>query len=111
MYFSINQFLLWHILAFVVGLSVFSNLFTSRGAFAYRLCRFKRARRLRVPSVGSNYSAASDHINQRQDQGNHQQDVYEAAGQVKAPSEKPENDQDCEDGPEHKFPQQIGTRK
>src|SRR5713101_4544073 len=48
--------------------------------------------------------AAADQVNHRHNNGDHQQQVDQAAGHMKSPPQKPENNQDSENGPKHWFP-------
>jgi hypothetical protein len=45
--------------------------------------------------------AAADQVNDSHDDGDHQQQVDQAAGYMESPTEKPEYDQDGENSPKH----------
>jgi hypothetical protein len=60
-----------------------------------------------------NGSAASHKIDHCNYQGNHQQQVNQAACHMKAPAQKPENDENCKNRPKHflSTPQKIKSRR
>jgi hypothetical protein len=46
-------------------------------------------------------SAPADQLNEQNDDGDHQQHMNEVAGDVEAESQKPQDQQDYENGPKH----------
>jgi hypothetical protein len=50
-----------------------------------------------------NSPAARDQVDDGDNQGDHQQDVNQAAGHVESPAQKPKDNEDCKNRPKHKY--------
>lgn len=56
------------------------------------------------PAESSDGSSASYQADDRHDDGKHQQQVNQAAGDVESPSKQPQDEQNRKNGPEHGLP-------
>jgi hypothetical protein len=54
-----------------------------------------------------NGPTARDQVNDRNDQGDHQQQMNQSAGHMESPAQEPEDDEDCKDRPKHKYPFEV----
>jgi hypothetical protein len=53
---------------------------------------------------GLDSPASRDQINDRDNQGDHQQEMDQAAGHVESPAQEPQDDEDCKNRPKHRYP-------
>src|SRR5438270_13779770 len=87
--------------------------------FCIRVSKKKRSRKtlrahvstsrskLATGAAQLNCPAASDQVDHRYDERNHEQEMNQTAGHVKSPAEKPEDDENRENCPKHRYPLKI----
>ena len=102
MSYSINQFLFWRTLALISQQSE-----TRTECLKIRVDAFGKLHasiwRVSVKDVegSSSRRTMAQQIDEGHQESKNKQNMNEVAGEVKSPSEKPEDDQDREDGPKH----------